>query len=128
MARVKGPGALDVPVEDDEGRLIGLVTHRDLLHLLSQGMRTQPAKPLTVRDVMKTELQTVSSSTPTLDALEIMQNNGVGCLPVVDDGRLVGILTSFDFLAGAARLFKQYLATSNHQTPKLEVRHAGASR
>ncbi|PYS22450.1 MAG: hypothetical protein DMF72_13525 [Acidobacteria bacterium] len=117
-----------VPVEDDEGRLIGLVTHRDLLHLLSQGMRTQPAKPLTVRDVMKTELQTVSSSTPTLDALEIMKNNGVGCLPVVDDGRLVGILTSFDFLAGAARLFKQYLATSNHQTPKLEVRHAGASR
>src|SRR6266498_3165514 len=64
-----------VPVEDNSGKLIGLVTHRDLLHILSQGMPAQPAKPLTVRDVMKTELQTVSSSTPTLDALDIMQNN-----------------------------------------------------
>jgi CBS domain-containing protein/gamma-glutamyl:cysteine ligase YbdK (ATP-grasp superfamily) len=117
-----------VPVEDNEGRLIGLVTHRDLLHLLTQGMQAQAAKPLTVRDVMKTELQTVSSSTPTLDALEIMQKNRVGCLPVVDDDRLVGILTSFDFLSGAARLFKHYLANSNHETQEPKVLHASASR
>ncbi len=110
-----------VPVEDDEGRLIGLVTHRDLLHILSQGMQSTQT-PLAVRDIMKTELQTVSSSTPTLDALEIMQKNGIGCLPVVDDGRLVGILTSFDFLAGSARLFKHYLSKSDEQ-PK--VMHAG---
>jgi CBS domain-containing protein/gamma-glutamyl:cysteine ligase YbdK (ATP-grasp superfamily) len=117
-----------VPVEDNEGKLIGLVTHRDLLHLLTQGMHAQAAKPLTVREVMKTELQTVSSSTPTLDALEIMQKNRVGCLPVVDDDRLVGILTSFDFLSGAARLFKHYLGNSNQQTQEPKVLHASASR
>jgi CBS domain-containing protein len=117
-----------VPVEDNEGKLIGLVTHRDLLHLLTQGVHAQPATPLTVREVMKTELQTVSSSTPTLDALEIMQKNRVGCLPVVDDDRLVGILTSFDFLSGAARLFKHYLANSNHDTQEPKVLHASASR
>ena len=99
-----------VPVEDDEGRLIGLVTHRDLLHLLSKRLPPDPEKPLTVRDIMKTDLQTVSSSTPTLEAMAIMESNCVGCLPVVDDGHLVGIVTSYDFLAGAARLFREQLS------------------
>ena len=98
-----------VPVEEDDGRLVGLVTHRALLHLLSRGGQSPSEKPLTVRDLMKTDPLTVSSTTPTLDALEIMQANRVGCLPVVDDGRLVGILTSYDFLAGAARLFREQL-------------------
>jgi CBS domain-containing protein len=116
-----------VPVEDGEGRLIGLVTHRDLLHLVSQGVRA-PSQPLSVRDVMRTELQTVSSLTPTLEALEIMQKNRVGCLPVVDNGRLVGILTSFDFLAGAARLFKHYLANSTAESSPERVRGAASGR
>jgi CBS domain-containing protein len=65
---------------------------------------------------MKINPLIVSSSTPTLTALELMQTNRVGCLPVVDDGQLVGILTSYDFLAGAARLFRERLtkpASSN---------------
>ncbi len=99
-----------VPVEDDDGKLVGLVTHRDLLHLLAQGNRPPNAKPLTVRDIMRTDPLTVSSTTPTLEALDLMQKQRVGCLPVVDEGHLVGILTSYDFLAGAARLFQQYLA------------------
>jgi len=98
-----------VPVEDDQGRLVGLITHRALLHLLSNGRHAQAEKLLTVRDVMKTDPLTVSSSTPTLEAMEMMQGNRIGCLPVVDDGRLVGILTSYDFLAGAACIFRQHL-------------------
>jgi len=98
-----------VPVEEDDGRLVGLVTHRALLHLLSRGGQSPSEKPLTVRDIMKTDPLTVSSTTPTLDALEIMQANRVGCLPVIDDDRLVGILTSYDFLSGAARLFREHL-------------------
>src|SRR5205807_2382370 len=98
-----------VPVEDEEGRLVGLVTHRDLLRLLSQGITANSENRLTVRDIMNSQPLTVSSSTPTLDAIETMQTNKVGCLPVVDDGQLVGILTSYDFLAGASRLFKEYL-------------------
>jgi CBS domain-containing protein len=99
-----------VPVEDDQGRLIGLVTHRALLHLLSLGLPAEPEKRLTVRDIMKTEVHTVSSSTPTIEAITIMENYRVGCLPVVDDGQLVGIITSYDFLAGAARVFRQQLS------------------
>jgi CBS domain-containing protein len=101
-----------VPVEDDQGRLIGLVTHRALLHLVSRGPQAGEEKPLTVGDIMKTDPLTVSSSTPTLEALDIMQSHRVGSLPVVDDGQLVGILTSFDFLNGAARIFRKHLRRS----------------
>jgi CBS domain-containing protein len=116
-----------VPVEDDEGRLVGLVTHRALLHLLAQGTNSQSTKPVTVREVMKTEPLTVSSLTPTLEALETMQSQRVGCLPVVDDGRLVGILTSYDFLTSAARLFREHLSRPAPARPTLKARVQRAS-
>lgn len=95
-----------VPVENDRGELVGLLTHRALLRLLSRGSGKEG---LSVREVMKTNPVTVSSATPTLEALEIMRTNKVGCLPVVDGDQLVGIVTSFDFLDASARLFKEQL-------------------
>lgn len=100
-----------VPVEDDAGHLAGLVTHRALLRLLTRGAH-QISAALTVREIMKADPVTVSSTTPTLEALEVMRSNKVGCLPVVDDGQLVGILTSYDFLDASARLFKAQLIGS----------------
>lgn len=95
-----------VPVEDDQGRLIGLVTHRNLLHLLSNGTRKEN---VTVRDVMVPDPVTVSSLTPTLDAIQTMRELRIGCLPVVDADQLVGIVTSYDFLEASARLFREHL-------------------
>jgi CBS domain-containing protein len=112
-----------VPVEDDKGRLVGLVTHRDLLHLLSAG-REFLSKPLTVRDIMKRDPLTVSSTTDTLTALDLMQSNQIGCLPVVDNGQLVGILTSYDFLVGASRIFREHLSKANPQAEKAMFHHA----
>ena len=101
-----------VPVEDEEGRLVGLITHRALLRLLSRGQKTQNNNPLTVCEIMKTDPLTVCSTTPTLEALELMRSNKVGCLPVVDDNQLVGIVTSYDFLDASARLFREQLTAS----------------
>ncbi len=101
-----------VPVEDDEGCLVGLVTHRGLLRLMSRGSMSNGKKPLTVREIMKTNPTSVTSTTPTLEAIEIMRRSRIGCLPVVDDNQLVGIVTSYDFLTATARLFKQHLAAS----------------
>lgn len=95
-----------VPVEDDHGRLVGLVTHRNLLHLLTNGMRKEN---ITVRDVMVPNPVTVSSLTPTLDAIQTMRERHIGCLPVVDADQLVGIVTSYDFLEASARLFREHL-------------------
>jgi CBS-domain-containing membrane protein len=53
-----------------------------------------------------------------------MQANRVGCLPVVDDGQLVGILTSYDFLGGAARLFREQLGKATPANNKAKARHA----
>ncbi len=113
-----------VPVEDEEGRLVGLVTHRALLRLFSRGTQTQNTNPLTVREIMKTDPITASSTMLTLEALELMRGNKVGCLPVVDDNQLVGIVTSFDFLDASARLFKEQL-TAAKSSQKPRARAAG---
>ena len=47
-----------------------------------------------------------------LEAIEIMRRSGIGCLPVVDDNQLVGIVTSSDFLTATSRLSKQHLSAS----------------
>ena len=110
-----------VPVEDEKGHLVGLVTHRGLLRLLSRGSIAPDGTSMTVREIMKPNPTTVTSSTPTLEAIEIMRRAGIGCLPVVDDNRLVGIVTSYDFLTATASLFKQHLAASARPSDKEKV-------
>jgi CBS domain-containing protein/gamma-glutamylcysteine synthetase len=110
-----------VPVEDEKGHLVGLVTHRGLLRLLSRGSIAPDGTSITVREIMKPNPTTVTSTTPTLEAIEIMRRSGIGCLPVVDDNRLVGIVTSYDFLTATASLFKQHLAASARPSDKEKV-------
>lgn len=116
-----------VPVEDETGHLVGLITHRALLRLLTRGS-LKSSEVLTVRDIMKVDPVTVSSTMPTLEALEIMRSNRVGCLPVVDDGQLVGIVTSYDFLDASARLFKEQLTSTVSGKDRPRVRSAGVRK
>lgn len=97
-----------VPVEDDGGHLIGIVSHRDLIELLASG-KLAASEPIIVRDIMKTELVTIAPDTPTLEALELMREHDIGCLPVVKDARLVGLVTAYDFLTVSAKLFEEKL-------------------
>lgn len=115
-----------VPVEDENGRLVGLVTHRGLLRLLSRGSNAPDGSSMTVREIMKANPTSVASTTPTLEAIEIMRRSGIGCLPVVDDNQLVGIVTSYDFLTATASLFKQHLTASARPSDK-EKAMRGAS-
>jgi CBS domain-containing protein len=109
-----------VPVEDQEGRLVGLVTHRGLLRLLTNGTYRNE-QPVTVREIMVTDPVTITPLTSSLEAIELMRKNGVGCLPVVEGDQLVGIVTSYDFLEASARLFKEHL-----KEPIQEVRRVRA--
>jgi CBS domain-containing protein len=113
-----------VPVEDENGRLVGLVTHRGLLRLLSRGSAAPDATSMTVREIMKPSPTSVTSTTPTLEAIEIMRSSGIGCLPVVDDNQLVGIVTSYDFLTATASLFKQHLTASARPPDKEKAMRA----
>jgi CBS domain-containing protein len=98
-----------VPVEDNDGKLVGLVSHRTLLRLVGQGMKGSKSSSVAVKDIMKLDPVTVTTSTPTLEAIELMRKQKVGCLPVVDAGRLVGIITERDLIRVAAMLFEKHL-------------------
>ncbi|MDH3592015.1 MAG: CBS domain-containing protein [Planctomycetota bacterium] len=95
-----------IPVEDADGRLVGLISHRTLIRLLAKGPNQEP---VTVRDIMKSKIVCVSPGTPTLEAIEIMRRRRVGCLPVVEKGKLVGILTERDLVDVAAKLLDEQL-------------------
>src|SRR5215216_856179 len=112
-----------VPVEDQEGRLVGLITHRGLLRMMIKSANSS-TKVTTVREVMVTDPVTVSPSTSALEAMELMRNNRVGCLPVVDGDQLAGIITSYDFLEATAKLFRQHLTISADQ-PKSHTQVSG---
>jgi len=98
-----------VPVEDEAGHLVGLVSHRGLLHLLTNRIGEKEIGVITVKEVMVPNPFTISPSTPTLEAIELMRKHRIGCLPVVEGDQLVGIVTSYDFLDASARLFKEHL-------------------
>jgi CBS domain-containing protein/gamma-glutamylcysteine synthetase len=102
-----------VPVEDDLGRLVGLISHRDLLSMLATEKKRM-AEDLSVADVMKTDLLTVTPESRTLDALYLMREKGIGCLPVCRDGKLVGLITAHDFLTVSTRLLEERLADDSN--------------
>ena len=112
-----------VPVEDQEGRLVGLVTHRGLLRLLTNG-GYRNEQPVTVREIMVTDPVTVSPLTSSLEAMELMRKHGVGCLPVVEGDQLVGIVTSYDFLEASARLFREHLKEPAQAIQKVRAQGA----
>ena len=100
-----------VPVEDDSGNLVGLISSRELLEILANdGLKNKDQ--IAVRDIMKTDITTISPETSSLEALKIMRENNIGCLPVVKENKLIGIVTVHDFLTVSAKLFEERLKQS----------------
>jgi CBS domain-containing protein len=97
-----------VPVEDRDGRLVGLVSHRSLMRILARG-QSKGEHPVAVREVMETDPVTVTPETSTLQAVELMRKHKIGCLPVVQNGRLAGVITEHDFFEIAGALLERWL-------------------
>jgi CBS domain-containing membrane protein len=97
-------------VDDDDLTVVGIVTQRDLFRdalaqALGYGRHAQRKllDTLSVKDVMATEVVTASPEAPLVEAAKILTERKIGCLPVVENGKLVGILTEGDFVALVAR-------------------------
>jgi CBS domain-containing protein len=97
-----------IPVEE-EGRLVGVVSHRAVLRLVARGYLGLGAEKVSVRQIMRTDPITVTPSTSTLEALHLMRDKKVGALPVLDGDKLVGIVTEHDLIAVSSRLLDNYL-------------------
>jgi CBS domain-containing membrane protein len=89
----------------DSGRLLGLLSHRDVLRSqegsLSGALSTEQThmnRWIEARWVMTKEVRTVYPDTPALEAALTLRSHGYGCVPVVEQGKLVGMLTDSDFL------------------------------
>jgi CBS domain-containing protein len=100
METMAEAGIRHLPVVDDAGRLIGMVSHRDAVRALDVartigGQRTD----VRVGDIMKTEVLRALPGMAAHQAASMMIESRIGSLPVVaDNGRLVGIITETDFL------------------------------
>lgn len=96
-----------MPVEDTKGQLGGLITSRLLLRYFTQKNRLNGMEATMVKDIMIKKPITVGSNTSILEAMNIMRDNKIGCLPVVNDGELIGIITEMDFLRISGRLIER---------------------
>lgn len=85
-------------VTDGAGRLVGVVSDRDVIRCLGPDKHPKGSvlARITAAAIMSTDLVTVSPNTPLDRAVTLMIDQGISCLPVLAEGRLVGILTNTD--------------------------------
>ncbi len=93
-----------IPVVEKE-ELVGVVSQRDLYRVsLGSGMRFEEdtqkefLKTVAVKDVMSHPAVTVRADAPIREAARLMVAKKIGCLPVLDAGKLVGLITETDLL------------------------------
>lgn len=85
-----------VPVLDDEGRsVIGVVTEADILKK-PQGVR--------VADIMSKEVVSVGPDTPVEEIAKILAEKGIKRVPVISEGKLVGIVSRADIVKAFAEM------------------------
>ncbi len=113
-----------MPVLSD-GKLVGILSQRDLfragistvLHLRPSAEREWLAK-IPVREVMTSPVITARPDMSVREAVQLMLDHKIGCLPVVEKGELVGLLSETDCLRYLARLLD--LWDTKQELPRLE--------
>lgn len=94
-----------IPIVDKDKAFVGLLTHRDLLSVTISKLAEVEAEvqdeidaTIPIREIMRRDATTVTEDMDLREAAEILLKHKYGCLPVVRQNRLVGILTEADFL------------------------------
>ncbi len=102
-------GIHHLPVTD-AGALVGLVTLTNVLAATDSFLRDDQSRihenEIMLADVMVREVATVDINASLRKAALFLEKHKIGCLPVMDDGALVGIITDTDFVAVAINLLE----------------------
>ena len=93
-----------IPVEDEKGNLVGLVTSGMFLRFLARSYGKKQ-KMIPINEIMIKDPITATPETSTANAIETMLKNKIGCLPVIRKKKLVGIVTENDFVKISQKLF-----------------------
>lgn len=100
-----------IPVVEEDGAFLGLVTHRDLLSAtisqfaeVDKSVQEEIDSGIPLNEIMRRDVTTVTSKTALRVAAELLLNHKYGCLPVVEEKLLIGIITESDFLKLTIRL------------------------
>lgn len=98
-----------VPVVTGDSSLVGLVSQRDVLAASDSSLLNDTSTDhyVALSAIMTSPVQTIEETAGLRGAAMHLQKNKLGCLPVVTDGRLVGIVTDSDFVAVAINLMEQ---------------------
>lgn len=85
-----------------DGRIVGIITDRDLRDVfpsvLEEWKKASDPDVVPLADIMSTNVLTLGPEAPVADAARLMRHERIGAIPIVDGGRLVGILTRSDVL------------------------------
>ncbi|HET8864620.1 MAG TPA: CBS domain-containing protein [Gracilimonas sp.] len=97
-----------IPVEDDQKHLLGLITMRKVLREYTKVVNEDEEASVTqtVNDIMEQNPITIHPEASIMEAMEIMQDKKIGCLPVVKNSRLVGVITEDNFMNITRRLLQ----------------------
>ena len=100
-----------LPVVNNAGTCVGLLTSTDVLAATDSMLRDEAqrihAAEIPVENVMVTEIATVAPNASLRQAALFLEKHKIGCLPVVSDGALMGIITDTDFVGVAINLLEQ---------------------
>lgn len=100
-----------IPIVNTKGKLVGLVTHRDVLAATDSTLRApeerQSPASIPLSKIMTRDVATVDEHTSLRNAALHIENHKYGCIPVVTEGNLKGIITDSDFVAVAINLIEQ---------------------
>ena len=103
-----------VPIVEPDNTFVGLMTHRDLLaqtisHLAEVDDEEQEYldRHIHIMNIMKTDVTTVDPEMNVCNAITMLLEHKYGCLPVVSDGKLVGIVTEADFMKLTLNLLRK---------------------
>ena len=102
-AVMRWEGIENVPVENESGDFAGIVTPQALLAAWRSG---RMGSEVHVGDIMIREVPTLGEKTSTLEAIRLMRAQHFSCLPVVREGKLIGMVSATDFLVVAGRLLE----------------------